>query len=73
VNTRNYLTHYDPELKAVAKIGLRDLFNLMQRLKVLLEVSFLNELGLADTTIKQMILRSQAYQYIFEWSTADRK
>jgi hypothetical protein len=64
VDTRNYLTHYDPDLRAVAKIGLHDLFNLTQRLKVLLEVCFLHELGLADGTVQDMIVRSRAYQYI---------
>jgi hypothetical protein len=64
VDTRNYLTHFDQALKTVAKTGSVELFNLTERLKVLLETCFLLELGLSSSIVKTMIKRSRAYQYV---------
>jgi hypothetical protein len=64
VDTRNYLTHYDQDLRSRAATGLGHQFNLIQRLRVLLEVCFLCELGLPQEAVKKMIVKSWAYQYV---------
>jgi hypothetical protein len=63
VNTRNYLTHFDKELEAKAKTG-EDLYKLAQKMRFILEVCLLKELGIADTTIGDLISRNQKYQHL---------
>ena len=53
VNTRNYLTHYDPALAEKAVRG-RQLFYLTQRLKVLLECCLLRELEFPNNFKKSL-------------------
>lgn len=51
VNTRNYLTHYDPELENSAAKGTADFLDLIYKLHTILEVCFLSELQLSDEKI----------------------
>lgn len=50
VNTRNYYTHYDVSLKEKA-MSFREIFNAVQKLKVILISSVLNELGFTKEQI----------------------
>ncbi len=63
VNTRNYFTHFDKKLEAKAKMG-KDLYQLAQKIRFILEICLLKEIGLTDTTIKGLISRNQKYQHL---------
>ncbi len=69
VNTRNYLTHYDEESRAKAWADA-DLFYSNQRLRVLLCILLLRELGLDADVIAAAQSRSTAYRLTAE---QDRK
>lgn len=60
-DTRNYYTHYDEKLKKKAAMG-QELFNLTQKLKMLLELCFLKEVGFDEITMKRLIERNRRYQ-----------
>lgn len=60
-NTRNYYTHYDDHLREYAASGL-DLHHLTQKLKLLLEICLLTELGFNSTEIKGLFSRNRKYQ-----------
>jgi len=60
VDTRNYLTHFDPELEQRAVKG-KELYDLTSRLKVLLQTIFLKELGLSDDRIRELISSNIKY------------
>jgi len=64
-DTRNYLTHYDPELKARAAEG-SDLVKLTQRLKAILGICLLEEMGLPPQTIKEIVSQNRGYQYLLQ-------
>jgi hypothetical protein len=51
VVTRNYLTHYDKDLKERAASGI-DIFHLARELKMLLEICLLRELGFSSEEIE---------------------
>jgi len=55
VNTRNYLTHYNPELEDSAISEVPDLLELIYKLRTILEVCFLSELNLSDEKITKVI------------------
>ena len=55
VTTRNYLTHFDENDKKRAKLEFRDLYSMRERLRVILEISLLSELGLNESQIKHII------------------
>jgi hypothetical protein len=57
-NTRNYLTHYDERLETEAKKG-QDLYWLVQKMRALVEICLLSELGIEDKTIKILFTRNQ--------------
>lgn len=61
VETRNYLTHYDEKLKARAKKG-HDIYWLSQKIRLLLEICLLSELGIPDETVKNLITRNQKHR-----------
>jgi len=63
VDTRNYLTHYSTELESRAKKGY-ELYVLSQKIKFLIEICFLTELGLAEENIKKRLIEDQRYNYI---------
>ncbi|HJH27711.1 MAG TPA: hypothetical protein C5S37_13335 [Methanophagales archaeon] len=64
VDTRNYLTHYeeDPE-KCVAR-G-EDLYHFIQKLKILLEICLLTELGFSSEEIKDLFSRNRRFRHKF--------
>jgi hypothetical protein len=62
-NTRDFLTHYDKNLESESKKG-QDLYWLTQKMKCLLEICFLSELGMSDEVIKAIISRNQGYIYL---------
>jgi hypothetical protein len=62
VDTRNYQTHHDEDLKERAAGG-EELDRLTQKLKVLLEVCLLTELGFSSEEIKGLFSRNSRYQY----------
>ena len=59
VDTRNYLTHYEGKEKAA--IG-EELDPFIQKLKILLEICLLTELGFSSEEIKKLFLRNKRYQ-----------
>ena len=61
VNTRNYQTHHDKELKERAVSG-EDLYHLTQKLKMCLEVCLLAELGFSLEEIKDLFSRNSRYR-----------
>jgi len=62
VDTRNYLTHYDEDLEERAASGA-DLYHLTQKLKLLLEICLLTELGFSSAEIKGLFSRNRRYQH----------
>lgn len=58
---RNYLTHYDPLLKDKAKKG-KELSEICQRLRIILEVCLLLQLGMAASQVKELVSRNPRYQ-----------
>lgn len=63
VNTRNYYTHYDKSMKSKV-MDFKSVFNAVQKLKLFLIASILNELGLSkDQTISAMKLY-KVYPYL---------
>ena len=63
--TRNYLTHYDSNLKEKSARG-EELYYLTQKLKGLIGVCLLKETGFDFSNIKNLISRSRKYQYRFK-------
>lgn len=63
VNTRNFLTHYDKKNESKANKG-KELYNLVQKIKFLLEVCFLMELEIPIEKIKELISISGKYAYL---------
>ncbi len=61
VITRNYLTHYDEKLKEKVALG-EELDPLIQKLKILLEICLLTELGFSSKKIKSLLSRNRRYQ-----------
>lgn len=55
-DTRNYLTHYDEELKNKTVNG-NELYTLLKKLKILLEIFLLKELGFSFNKINILISR----------------
>ena len=66
-DTRNYLTHYDKDLKERAASGI-DIFHLTHELKMLLEICLLRELGFSSEEIKdrfsKILGRYRQYDFI---------
>jgi hypothetical protein len=60
VDTRNYYTHYDAASEAGA-VPEQDLYLLCSQMQFLLELCFLRELGLSDSTIDALVQRHQRY------------
>jgi hypothetical protein len=63
VDTRNYLTHYNPSLKANAAEG-ETLFHLTELLRFLLELCLLRELGLPEELRAQIVADHQGYHWL---------
>jgi hypothetical protein len=60
-DTRNFLTHYDDRLAAVAASG-EDLWRLTQETIALIEYCFFRELGFASAEVFELCKRLQRYQ-----------
>lgn len=56
VNTRNYLTHYDLDLKRKGAKG-KELFILTEKLRILIEMCLLKEIGFSLEEINPLILK----------------
>ena len=65
VDTRNYLTHYDQDLKDVSLDG-SNLFYANQRLKMLLILLLLKEIGVNDVSVIQVLKENRKYNYILD-------
>jgi hypothetical protein len=65
-DTRNYFTHYSPELKEKAALRGEELRDLRRKLRLILQICFLEQLGFSIDTITGIFKRSREYrQYIF--------
>ncbi len=64
VDTRNYLTHYDEDLKDKAVDG-EQLYYVTQQLKVLIVICLLSELDFNFKEIKDLIARNRKYKHVF--------
>lgn len=64
VVTRNFLTHYDKSLEQEAAKG-EELYWITQKLKIIIEIILLREIGIEQETIKNVISRNPDYQRIF--------
>lgn len=62
VDTRNYLTHYDKELRERAT-GEEDLYRLTQKLKMCLEICLLTEVGFSSEEVKALFSRDRRCQH----------
>ena len=62
VDTRNYFTHYDPDLRSKAAPGSK-LYSLTQTLSFMVEACLLNELGLGPERRRELFQRNQRYAY----------
>lgn len=63
VDTRNYLTHYNPSLKTNAAEG-EELFFLSELLRFLVEACLLLELGLPEELRAKLMSEHQGYRYL---------
>jgi hypothetical protein len=63
VDTRNYLTHYTDELEEKSQEG-NALYVLSQKIKFLIEICLLSELGLSEQSIQQRIDEDSRYSHI---------
>lgn len=60
VDTRNYLIHHSPKLKASALSGL-ELWRAIKKVRLVLQVCFLRQMGLPDEAISGAIVKSRDY------------
>jgi hypothetical protein len=60
VCTRNYLTHYNEELKDKATTDLESQFNLNGKLRALISILLLREAGLSEDVIAPRILGARS-------------
>lgn len=65
VDTRNYLTHYDNELKDVA-LKNADLYWANQRLKILISLLLLKEIGIQEKLILNQMTENNKIRQIFD-------
>jgi hypothetical protein len=66
VSTRNYWTHYSPELKDEAVQTGEERLIITTQLQLLLELCFLKELGFEPITISELIKKSSRYRLLKE-------
>jgi hypothetical protein len=64
VNTRNYHTHYSPELKDIAATEPTDLMYLVEKLRILAESSVLEEVGINGDRRLQLFKRNRNYNWV---------
>jgi len=63
-NTRNFLIHYDKSIETKAKKG-QELYWLVQKMRFLLEVCFMSELGMSEELIRNLIMRNRRYNSLY--------
>ena len=61
-DTRNYLTHYSPELKEKAITGGKELFELNNQLELIISFCFLEQLGIPYNKIEALLFKDRRYQ-----------
>ena len=61
VDTRNYLTHYNPKLEKKAASG-QNLWNLCQKMEAILQLHLLKELGFNDVEISSVLNNSYKFK-----------
>ena len=61
-DTRNYLTHYSPELKEKAITGGKELFELNNQLGLIISFCFLEQLGIPYNKIEALLFKDRRYQ-----------
>lgn len=64
VDTRNYLTHYSMSAESSAVRG-KDLFYLTEKVKILVEIILMRELGFSCDEINGIIHRNRNFSYYF--------
>jgi hypothetical protein len=64
-DTRNYFTHYSPELKDKAAKTGQELHDLIQKLRLVLQICFLEELGFTFDKITEVFKKNREYQKYF--------
>lgn len=64
VNTRNYWTHYSPNLASKAAQTHEERLVLLTRLQLLLEIRFLKELGFDGQKIRDLLQRSERFKLL---------
>jgi len=62
ISTRNYRTHFDKDLEGVAISDLRDYIEYNLKLKMLVEVCILKELGFGVNEIETIFSRNREYE-----------
>lgn len=62
VNTRHYLTHYDARLKDKSAEGM-ELYHLTEKLRIVLEISLLKELGFSLGDIENLFSQSRQHRH----------
>jgi hypothetical protein len=63
VDTRNFFTHYDDSLKCNSASG-EELYLLIERIKFVIEVCFLNDIGFYAHQINSLIAKTHKYDYL---------
>lgn len=61
-DTRNYLTHYPPDLKEKAASTGKEYYELSDRVKVLIEICILEELGFEAKAIHELVTKNRRYE-----------
>jgi|Deesub1362A_J573_1020465.scaffolds.fasta_scaffold08208_2 hypothetical protein len=59
----DFLTHYDKDLESKSKKG-QELYWLTKKMKFLLEICFLSELGMSNEIIRTLIKRNERYRHL---------
>lgn len=72
VDTRNYHTHYGEELEERAKSG-SDLIIITEKLRMILEICLLVEMGISDEKIKTIVDSTGRYDYLRRLNESSRE
>lgn len=63
--TRNYLTHYSDDTKQTAELGANKHYNLVQKMKLLIQLCFMKEMGLSPDTVDRIMTKNRNFN---RWS-----
>jgi ApeA N-terminal domain 1 len=61
-DTRNYLTHYSPELKERFATTGKEYYELADKLRALIEICLLEELGFEANMIYELIKKNRRFE-----------